>query len=255
VKVTLIPSVVDPQGLPLQFLSSCLINDTVAVDAGCVGFYRTPQDQAAVRHVLVSHTHIDHLASLPILVENAYDGRSQGVTVHGSRAVLECLQEDFFNDRIWPDFVAMSRGDTPFLNLSPLEPGDTVVLEGLRVTAVALQHVVPTVGFLVADGQATVAFVSDTGPSEEIWRLCNAAGNVRAVFLEATFPNRLSWLAEVSMHLTPEKFSRELAKLSHPTRAIVVHIKPRFHEEVLAEVRALNLANVEVGQFGVPYEF
>ena len=113
-KVTLLPSTIGG-GSEHQYLSSCLINDTFAIDAGCLGFWGSPQDQARVRHVVLSHTHMDHLASLPIFVENAYEGKAECVTVHGSRAVLDCCQEHLFNEKVWPDFIALSQGDRPFL--------------------------------------------------------------------------------------------------------------------------------------------
>jgi ribonuclease BN (tRNA processing enzyme) len=255
VKFTLIPSSVSPHAPPQQFLASCLVNDVVALDAGCIGFYRTPQDQAAIRHVLLSHSHLDHLASLPMLVEQAGDSHGEGITIHASQAVLDCCQRDLFNDRLWPDFVALSRSGRALLKLAPLEAGQTIELEGLRITAVALDHVVPTVGYLISDGRVTVAHVSDTGPTEEIWRRCNAAADLKAVFLEAAFPNALGWLAHHSKHLTPALLAAEVSKLSRPVRVIVIHVKPRYQAEVHAEVRALGLANVEIGRFDIPYEF
>jgi ribonuclease BN (tRNA processing enzyme) len=255
VKITLIPSSVSAAGEPRQFLTSVLLNESVVLDAGCIGLYRTPQEQARIRHVLLSHTHIDHLASLPLFLENAYEGRGEGVAVYGSAAVLDCLRHDVFNNRIWPDFIALSRGARSFLKLVPFEPGETVEVDGLRITAVALDHVVPTVGFLVSDGRATVAYVTDTAPTEEIWQHCNAAPALRAVFLEATFPNELAWLADVSKHLTPALFAAEVAKLSRPVRVLAVHLKGRFHDQVVAELQALGLPNVEIACFDAPYTF
>jgi ribonuclease BN (tRNA processing enzyme) len=254
VKLTLIPSSVAGSGPEHhQYLSSCLINDTLALDAGCIGFYQAPHDQARVRHVLLSHTHMDHLASLPIFVENAYEGKTDCVTVHASATVLDCCQRDLFNDRIWPDFLALSRGERPFLKMSPFEAGQTIELDGLHVTAVELNHVVPTVGYVVRDGQGSIAFVSDTGPTDEVWRQVNQLPDLKAVFLEVTFPNEMAWLADLSKHLTPATFAAEVAKLRRPVRVIVVHVKARYQTQVLAELRALNLPNVEIGQFGTPY--
>jgi ribonuclease BN (tRNA processing enzyme) len=255
VKLTLVPSSVSPSGPATQFLTSVLLGESVALDAGCIGLYRSPQEQARVRHLLLSHTHMDHLASLPLFVENAYEGRSEGVRVYGSRAVLDTCRHDIFNGRLWPDFIALSQTERPFLELVPLEPGETVEVDGLRITPVALNHVVPTVGYLVSDGRASIAYVSDTAPTEEIWQRCNGAADLRAVFLEATFPNGMQWLADVSKHLTPATFAGEVAKLSRPVRVIVVHIKPRYHDRVIAELQALNLPNIEIGRFDFPYTF
>jgi ribonuclease BN (tRNA processing enzyme) len=251
-KITLLPSAVGG-GPDHQYLSSSLINDTVAIDAGCLGIWGSPQEQARVRHVLLSHTHMDHLASLPIFVENAYEGKAECVTVHASKVVLDCCQEHLFNEKVWPDFIALSQGEKPFLRLSPLEAGQTIELEGLRITAVALNHVVPTVGFVISDRQSSTAVVSDTGPTEEIWQQINAAPNLKAVFLEATFPDELAWLADVSKHLTPKTLAHQVAKLTRPTRLVIIHLKARFKEQVIAELQALGLPGLEIGQPGVPY--
>jgi ribonuclease BN (tRNA processing enzyme) len=253
-KLTLIPSSIGA-GPDHQYLSSTLINDTVAIDAGCIGFWGTPREQARVQHVFLSHTHMDHLASLPIFVENAYEGKAECVTVHGSRAVLECCQEHLFNEKVWPDFIALSQSERPFLRLSPLEAGETIDLDGLRVTSVALNHVVPTVGFLVADEKSGIAFISDTGPTDEVWRQVNALPNLKAVFVETTFPDELGWLADLSKHLTPATLAREAAKLKRPTRLIIIHLKARYKEKVISELQALGLAGLEIGQPGTTYTF
>jgi ribonuclease BN (tRNA processing enzyme) len=188
-------------------------------------------------------------------VENAFEGKSDCLTLYASREVLECCQRDLFNDRIWPDFVALSQGERPFLKLAHFEAGQTVEVDGVRITAVALDHVVPTVGYLVADESSTIGFISDTGPTQAIWDRLNAVPNLKAVFLETTFPNHLTWLATVSKHLTPALAEAELKKLVNPVRAIIVHLKARFQEEIIAELQALNLANLEIGRSGTPYLF
>jgi ribonuclease BN (tRNA processing enzyme) len=253
VKLTLIPSTVG--GGPLQYLSTCLVNDAVALDAGSLGFYATPPVQARVRHVLLSHTHMDHVASLPAFLENVYGGPGDCVTVHAGAAVLDSLQRDLFNGRVWPDFIALAPGGRPFLRLSPFEAGQTVELAGVRITAVALNHIVPTVGFLLADGGGSVAFVSDTGPTEEVWRLADGRPDLRAVFVEAAFPNRHQRRADVSGHLTPATLAGELAKLSRPARLVVIHIKPRYRAEVESELMQLGVPGLEIGEPGSTYTF
>src|SRR5262249_55854245 len=159
----LVPSAMsEPAGQ--QFLTTFLVNDTLAVDAGSIGFFADPQTQARVRHVLLSHSHIDHLASLPILLDNTIFLSDGPVTVHGSRVVQDCLRRDVFNDRLWPDFFRLKAGSMPFMRFEALEAGQTIRLEGLQITAVEVNHVVPTLGFIIEDASAAVAFTSDTGP-------------------------------------------------------------------------------------------
>src|SRR6516162_3190664 len=82
VKLTLIPSTVLGSPDSYHYCTSAIVNDTLAIDAGCLGFYHSAQEQARIRHLLITHTHIDHMASLPIFVENAYEGKTDCVTIH-----------------------------------------------------------------------------------------------------------------------------------------------------------------------------
>jgi ribonuclease BN (tRNA processing enzyme) len=254
VKISLIPSSVGARAVDSRFfLASYLINDTIALDAGCLGFYGEATDQARIKHLLLTHTHIDHVASLPIFLENAFEGRPDCVTVHATAEVLDSLRRDIFNDRVWPDFFRLSQPQAPFLHVAELKPRVPVEFEGLRITPVPVNHVVPTVGFIIEDAGGAVVVSSDTGPTEEIWQRANALPNLKGVFLEATFPDELGWLADVSKHLTPAKFAAELRKLQRQVPVVVVHIKARYHNQVVAQIEALRLPNVSIGIPERPY--
>lgn len=259
-KVFLVPSSTDGDRR-LHYVTSYLLNENVAVDAGCLGLWSTPDKQANIRHVFLTHTHIDHIATLPVFVENVYRETQEGVTVYGSRAVLDALQKHVFNDVIWPDFIGMSTPQSPFLRLQEIHSGQPVHVAGLSFTPFDVEHVVPTQGFVIEDGTSTVAITSDTGPADSYWGLISGYENLRAVFVEATFPNALSELAAVSKHLTPQQVAQELHKLNtpnrtaDPVRVIAVHLKAQFHDRVADELRALNIAQLEVGVPGQVYEF
>lgn len=256
-QITLLPSSVGALAdASLAYLTSLVINDTVAIDAGSLGVYQGPEEQARIKHILLTHAHLDHIASLPIFLENTYSF-GDAATIYGSEESLHCLQTDIFNNRVWPDFVALSeiRPDMPFLKLQTLAPREPVEVAGLRVTPVPVRHAVPTVGYLIEDETTSVVFSGDTGPTEELWERANDLPNLKAVFLEVTFPDALASLAEISKHLTPTTFAGELAKLRRPVPVIAMHIKPRYHAEVVREVEALGLEQVRIGQAGVVYTF
>jgi ribonuclease BN (tRNA processing enzyme) len=257
VKVTLVPSSVSraEESRHLQFLSTYLINDTLAIDAGCIGLYRSPLEQARVRHILISHTHMDHIASLPVFLENVHALGHDCVTIHGSAAVLDCLRQDLFNDRVWPNFIAYSVQGIPFLKLALLQSGQPVELEGLTITPVAVNHVVPTLGFIVADASSAVVIPGDTGPTEEIWQLANDTPHLKAVFLEASFPDRMAALAARAKHLTPALFAQEVKKLRRQVLLVAIHVKALFHDQIVQEMDALGLANLTLARFGETYEF
>ena len=255
-KIELLPSSVsDSANGPSQYLTSYIVNDVVAIDAGSLGIFKSPEDQSRIKHVFLSHSHIDHVATLPLFVDNVYTGTSDCVTVHAGRHVTECLRRDVFNDRVWPDFIGMSEGAAPFFKLSLLEPSIPVVVDGLKVTPVRVDHLVETFGFVIEDQGTTVIVASDTGPTEEIWNYANASPNLKAVFLEAAFPNSLSDVALAAKHLTPALFARESMKLKRPVPLIAVHIKPRYREQIIRELRSLSLAHLEIGAAGKVYRF
>jgi ribonuclease BN (tRNA processing enzyme) len=256
VKVTLLPSALEGSATGVvQFLTSFLLNDNVCIDAGSLGFFHPLHDQARVRHVLISHTHIDHIASLPVFLENVYRKSDTVVTVHASEPVLECLQRDVFNDRVWPDFVRITKEGTPFLTLAPLRALVPSEMEGLRITPVPVNHVVPTFGFIVEDAKSGVVISSDTGPTDEIWRLANRMPHLQAVFLEVTFPNEMDELADLTKHHTPRSFGAESRKVERAVPFLAYHIKPRYVAQVVRELHELGLPNVAVVQPGMPYSF
>ena len=255
-KVMLVPSSIATDGEePSQYLISYQINESIAIDAGSLGIHGSPSSQAKIKHVLISHSHIDHTATLPIFVENAYEGKSDCVTIHGSQTVLESLRGDIFNDRTWPDFVALSEGNAPFLRLELLEPDRPVELEGVKITPISVNHVVPTLGFLIEDSRSAVLIASDTGPTDILWDYANRAPHLDAVFLEAAFPNAMTELANVSKHLTPAMFGLEVQKLKRKAAIVAVHIKARFRKEILRELSGLQLEDLQIGQFGMTYEW
>ncbi|MGI9177196.1 MAG: MBL fold metallo-hydrolase [Pirellulales bacterium] len=252
-KVELLPSSIPVTDA--QFLVSFLVNDEVAIDAGPIGLMADLSRQERVRHVFITHEHIDHIATLPILLENVYSPGPDCVELLGTEDVLDFIHRDIFNGRVWPDFFALSTGDDQFVRGTPLTLLEPVVRAGLTVTPIPVSHCVDTLGLLVDDGQAAVAFPSDTGPTDELWKHLAAAPRLDAVFLEVSFPNGHSDLAESTGHHCPATFAAEVAKLDRDIRWIVVHRKARFADEIARELAALRLPNVELMKPGVAYEF
>jgi ribonuclease BN (tRNA processing enzyme) len=256
VKVTLVPSAVSVGGgAPVFFLSSYLIDEFVAIDAGGLGLIDDLSAQQRIEHIFITHSHIDHIASLPIFLDTVFQSGHRCVTVHGGAATLESLRRDVFNDRVWPDFIGMTEKGTPFVELALLEAGIPVLAGGLRITPLAVDHVVPTLGFLVESPGAVVAIPSDTRPTDSFWRAAAASPDLKAVFLEASFPNSMSELAMISGHLTPAMFADEARKLRRQVPFIAVHIKPRFYDQVVAELSGLNMPGLRIGRPGEVYEF
>jgi ribonuclease BN (tRNA processing enzyme) len=256
VKIMLLPSAVSASGVVAnQYLTTFLVNDCVAIDAGALGFYQSPAEQAAIRHIFLSHTHIDHWATLPIFLINVFGMGEAPVTLHASEVVLDSLRHDVFNGRVWPNLFDMEHDRRRFLTVNPIADGQPVEVEGLRITPVAVEHVVPTLGFILEDATSAVVIASDTTATTAIWQRAERTPNLKAVFLEATLPNDMADLASVTKHLTAAGFVREMRKVSRPATFFAVHLSSRTKDQVIAELHAERLPNLQIAHFGQTYEF
>lgn len=253
-RVRLLPSAVSGDGT-LQYATSYLIDDSIAVDAGSVGLYGGPEAQRSIRHVLLTHSHSDHIASLPTLLENTLTRDGPPLEVWAGAETLACLHRDVFNDRVYPRLEVLTRPVGPAMVLHELESEREVRLGGLAVLPVAVDHTVPTLSYVVSNGRASVLIAGDTGPTERLWQVAQAREELAAVFLEASFPDEMHDLARRSMHLTPRTFELERAKLARPAAFIAVHLKPRYRDQIVAQLRAQGIPGLEIGEAGREYRW
>jgi cAMP phosphodiesterase len=254
--IQLLPSNLnDPQHL--QPLTTFLVNDSIAVDGGSLGFALGIEKQKQIRRVIITHSHADHIATLPVFIAEAYPFLLEPVYVYGSRQVITSLRRHVFNDEIWPDFhqIRLLNGSASGLNYVEVEPPITFTVEGLSFTPLWVNHTVPTTGLVVDDGRSAVAITSDTFHTDEIWRYARSLSHLRAVFVDVSYPNDMLSLAFDSKHLTPEALDVELEKLGLEVPVIAVHLKPQFRSRVIEDLRALNRPNVLIGEIGRVYHF
>lgn len=234
-----------------QHLTTFVINDTLAIDAGSLGLIAPLAAQAAITDVLISHSHLDHLASLPMFLDNLAQLERAAPRIHASAEVCGSLRESLFNGQLWPDLFQLVDAGTPFLQQSILRAEMAVTLDGLTIVPVAVDHTVPTLGFLIEDADSAVVFSSDTGPTERLWQLAlepRFHQKLKAVFLECSFPDNHRRLADASGHLCPALFAAEIAKLDPPESCLIVavHVKSAMFDQTRSELESLGLPNLYV---------
>ncbi len=255
-RIQLLPSTFDQQGhaTPEQRLTCFLIDESVAVDAGSIALALSAEQREKVRDIIVTHPHMDHVASLPIFIDDLYPTLKTPIRVYATQEVIDLLERDIFNWNVYPRFSELKNDYGAVMEYVPIPPGEEFQVAHLTVTAVAVNHIVPTVGLVVSDNKTTVAFSSDTYETEEFWKVINRAKHVDALLIEASFPDSMAKLAEVSRHFTPASLGRELQKLSHNGLDILaVHIKPAYREIIINELAALNIPKLGVMEPGRVY--
>jgi cAMP phosphodiesterase len=229
-----------------------LINDEVMLDAGTIGSALTLAQQQRIRHVVLSHLHFDHIQGLPTLADNLVESAAiTPVTICSTREVLEGLKAHIFNDAVYPDFTKLPSPERPVFNTRVLEVGKDSQISGLHVTPIGVNHLVSTVGFLIRERDTSFLYSGDTYETEEIWKVAAAEANLKAAFIETSFPDEMSELALVSKHLTPKLFAREFRKIGRPDlKVYIYHIKPKYREIVERQLGALKIKNLKVLEEG-----
>ena len=66
-----------------------LVNDSLMIDAGTVSSALNLESQKRIRHIVLTHTHIDHLKELPSLADNLISCTTNSITVASIPQVLD----------------------------------------------------------------------------------------------------------------------------------------------------------------------
>jgi ribonuclease BN (tRNA processing enzyme) len=227
--------------------TSFLVNERILVDAGTVGGALTTAEQLQIQHALISHAHLDHVVGLAFLTETLALAGEQGhpLTIASVEPVVDALRTGVFNNVGWPDFAQIPP-EAPVMKYRTLVEEAEQRLGDLWVTPVPVTHTVPTSGFIIHDGNTGFIFSGDTGPTEAIWKAARGLRGLRAIILECAYPNRLAPLAEVAMHMTPERIARELDKLPANVPVWIYHIKPQFHDEIAEQLSRIDPARISL---------
>jgi ribonuclease BN (tRNA processing enzyme) len=220
-----------------------LLDDDVLIDAG-TGVGDLPLDAlACIDHILVSHSHLDHVLAIPLLADSVLRLRAQGrrppIQIHALPETLEALRQHLFNGVIWPDFTRLPSAEHPVLSLHPFEIGQRLLLGGREIEVLSAEHTVPACGFAVDGGeQGHWVFTGDTGPNPALWRRL-AQLKVAHLVIETAFSDEERELAHLSRHLCPAQLGRELAQLGGSVDVHITHIKPGEMDAVMQEIGAL----------------
>ena len=255
-RIQLLPSTFDAQGVATleQRLTCYLIDDCVAVDAGSIAIALTNEQRVKVKDIIVTHPHMDHIASLPIFIDDLFTTLREPMRVHATPEVIGLLERDVFNWNVYPRFSDLRNDYGPVMEYVAIPIGTSFKVAHLDVVAVPVNHIVPTIGLVASDGKKSVAFSSDTAETEDFWKIVNEMKGLDVLLIEAAFPDRMAKLAEVSRHFTPASLIQELKKLTHNGMDIMaVHLKPSYRDEIIAELKALNIPKLSVMEPGRVY--
>jgi len=245
-----------PAGLKICRSVGFLVNKVLMVDAGTLASGLTLDEQKQIKHILLSHLHLDHIKGIPPLVDNLSGLVDHQVVVAGLSSVMEGLQKHVFNDMVFPDFFNIQGPRHSVLRAQGLEAKKTVNLSGgVSATPVLVNHTVETAGFVIRDDRAAWIYSGDTHLTEEIWRVAAKTPDLKGIFIEVSFPDSMMDIAIQSKHLTPTLLAKEFRKIGKPDLPLYVyHMKPTVREAIIQEIAQLDIAHVTVLEEGQEIE-
>ncbi len=215
-----------------------LVDDDLLIDAGSGVGDLTLEEMAALRSVFLTHSHLDHVAGLFLLLDSTYSIRTVGVEVHALPQTLDVLSRHLSNDEIWPDFRRIPSAAAPMLVFKKMTPGEEVRVRARGVSMIEVCHSVPAAGYLVVGSGGAFAFSGDTGSCPAFWETLNRQPRLDRLFVEVSFPDSRAKIAEKSGHYHPASLARDLERLTHRPEIWLTHLKPGMEKEIEADCRA-----------------
>ncbi len=215
-----------------------LVDNDVLIDAGTGIGDLELQDLDSIRHVFLTHAHLDHIAGLPMLADCVFDENYETpLTVYAREETLRAVQDHLFNDVIWPDFAKLPTEQNPMLRYHVCSPGDTITIDRREFYAVDVMHSVPALGFTVQNSGGAFAVSGDTKTNETLWPVLNACDDLRVLVIEVSFPDEMQDLAANSGHYTPKTLTDDLRRLKHDPEIWLTGMKPGEESKILEQVK------------------
>ncbi len=215
--------------------TSYLLDQHILLDGGTGVGELSLDEMRGIRHILLTHAHLDHIAGFALMLSSIYDSFEQTIQVHAPAPVIDALKSSLFNWQVWPDFSQLPSEETPIIRFQTVTEGQAFNIDDYSFEAIQLTHTVESYAYLISHQQSHLCFFGDTGPTDKIWQRINATDIEYPLIVEVSYPNDKQQLAADSGHYTAELLAKDLLKLNYPPRVYVQHLKPGVENRVISE--------------------
>jgi ribonuclease BN (tRNA processing enzyme) len=219
-----------------QRTTSFVLDHDILIDAGTGVGELSLAEMSAIDHIFISHSHLDHIACMPMMIDSVWMTRDRPITIYAIAETVEILKQHIFNWKIWPDFSEIPNAQTPAMRFQVIQLGQTIEINGRRITPVPANHVVPAVGYHLDSGKASLVYTADTTSNDELWTVVNQIENLRYLIIESAFSNHEKELAVLSKHLCPDLLEVEMTKFKRQVEIYITHLKPDELELTMREI-------------------
>jgi ribonuclease BN (tRNA processing enzyme) len=218
--------------------TSFLIDDDILIDAGTGVCSLTLDEMRLIKHIFLTHSHLDHTASIPLLTDTLFNGLvGNPLMIHAQRSTIKVLRDHIFNWAIWPDFTELPHKTNAVLKFKGMTAGTSIDIDGRTIEMITVNHSVPGVGYRIESNGSSFAFSGDTTSNENLWASLNRHDDLDLLFVESAFANKDIELARVAFHYCPETLARDLPKLKHRPDVYISHLKPGEESMIMKECK------------------
>ena len=215
--------------------TSFLLDDDILVDAG-TGLGDLPLNHmTGIRHIFLTHSHMDHIVGLPLLADSMFGVHDEPIVVHALEKTIKAIKAHIFNWIIWPDFSELPTKENPSIHFEVMSPGDKITIRSRDIEMIPVNHTVPGVGYCVSSRRANVAFSGDTTTNDALWEVLNGYENIDLLFVEAAFSDNDLEISKISKHYCPSLLGEDMRKLRHRPDVWLTHFKPGDEELIYRE--------------------
>ena len=219
--------------------TSLLINDNILIDAGSGVGDLSLEEMALIEHIFITHSHIDHVGFLPLLVDSVFSDITRPIIVHSQAVTIQAIRDHIFNWIIWPDFSQLPRPDKAVLQFKPMAPDETLLIDDVLFQMIEVSHTVPAVAYRIEHDGKSIAFSGDTSSNDTLWDRLNAYSDLDILIVESAFSDEQYDLALLSRHYTPSLLAQDLHKLRHTPEIYITHLKPGDEQKITEELNKL----------------
>jgi ribonuclease BN (tRNA processing enzyme) len=218
--------------------TSFLVDDDVLIDAGTGVCSLSLDEMRCIKHIFLTHSHLDHIASIPLLADTLFDDLiGRPLIIHALPETIKALQDHIFNWTIWPNFTELPHKTNAVLKLEAMTSGSVSELTGRNIEMISVNHSVPGVAYRVESDNKAFAFSGDTTNNENLWISLNKHDSLDLLFVESAFADKDIELAKVAFHYCPKLLAEDLPKLKHRAKVCISHLKPGCEQEIIEQCK------------------
>lgn len=218
--------------------TTILVDNDVLIDAGTGVGDLTMAEMAQIRHIFLTHSHLDHIACIPMLADTLFEHLREPIVIHAQQVTLDALHAHIFNNTIWPDFTRLPSAERPAIRFEAMSPGQVYQLGERSFEMIGVNHIVPGVGYRVENSRGVFAFSGDTTTNDSFWDALNAHERLDMLIVETAFPNEEIDLCRRAGHYCAELLAGDLDKLRHKPQVYISHNKPGAEGRIFRQCEA-----------------